>query len=107
MSKLQHLNKRMASINESLAPKQVNESNKDEAKKIIKRLQNSYPDFTNEDDIENILAQAEYKLDEGWTSDEVYQFHRNNEEVDPDKSEDSALAAMKKVTDAVKARLKK
>lgn len=75
---------------------------------IICRLKNIAGDHTIEaNDLEMIRADAARKLKKGWTVSEIIAYCRNQEEVNPDLDEDTALARMKKAKEAVEARLGK
>ena len=57
--------------------------------------------------LELFRREAQRRLDEGWTVGEVVRMFSYTEEVNPALPEDEALALMKRLTDAVGARLAK
>jgi hypothetical protein len=57
--------------------------------------------------LELFRRDAQRRLDQGWTVGEVVRMISYTEEVNPVMSEDEALARMKRLTDAVRARLAK
>jgi hypothetical protein len=80
----------------------IKEDSDDVVAKVFAKLDMTHP---TEEDKKSMASDALRKTKEGWTVNEIASYMRSMEEVDPDLDEDTALARMKRVRDAVKARL--
>jgi hypothetical protein len=83
--------------------KRVVKESDDVVQQVFDRLDMTHPT----DDDKKFMAQdIARKTKDGWTVSEIASYMRSMEEVNPELDEDTALARMKKVKDAVAARLK-
>jgi hypothetical protein len=86
-----------------MAKRVVKESD-DVVQQVFDRLDMTHP---TEEDKKHMASDIMRKTKEGWTVSEIASHMRSMEEVDPDLDEDTALARMKRVRDAVMKRLGK
>ena len=80
----------------------LKEDDDDVVAKVFAKLDMTHP---TEEDKKHMAADIKSKTKKGWTVSEIAAHMRSMEEVDPDLDEDTALARMKRVRDAVEARL--
>lgn len=90
-------------IDQRVKKASVNESEDDVVKQVFAKLDMTHPTET---DRKHMADDIQRKTKKGWTVAEIASHMRNMEEVNPDVDEDTALARMKRISDAVAARLK-